>query len=353
MGSSTQQVDALILGQGLAGTLLSFRMLQAGIDHVVVDRGHKRASSNVAAGIVNPVTGRRFVKAWKINELIQGLAIYEDLERLLHVKLINQITVYRDLSEVSALNQWDMRRNDETYSAYMGKPRTDLQLPVRAPERVGPTLEAAQVNLRELISNYRSFLREKGYLIEADINIDEVTQQGGRLRVGGFAARRIIDCTGAAAMSSNTWSKLPWRGTKGEAFRFSLKDMPRDLALKVKHFICPIGEGDEVWLGATNEDHFELDTPSSAGEERLREQATAFEIAVPRHVEHLAAVRPTVKDRRPLVGQHPTISRLWLCNGLGTKGTSLGPYCTANLLQAMQLKKTIDPEIDIANRFSV
>ena len=353
MNDLEHPVDSLILGQGLAGTLLSFRMLQAGVDHRVIDRGHQQASSNVAAGIVNTVTGRRFVKAWKIDELLKGLSVYQDLEKLLNVELLSKITVYRDLSEVSALNQWDMRRSSEDYSSFMGKPKADLQLPATVPKIVGPTLKAAQVNLRELIIAYRLFLQEKGWLIEAELNIDNATKHKDVWQIGGFAAKRIIDCTGAAARSSVTWHKLPWRGTKGEAFRFSLKEMPRDMAIKMRHFICPVGTTDEVWLGATNQDHFERETPSHYGEEHIRAQASAFGITIPKNYEHLAAVRPTVKDRRPLVGQHPTKSGLWICNGFGTKGTSLGPYCTANLLLSMLRKQSLDPEIDIANRFYV
>ncbi len=347
-----QEVDYLILGQGLAGTLLSYRMLRAGLDHRVIDRGHQLASSNVAAGIVNPVTGRRFVKTWKIEGLLNSLSVYEELARLLDVKLLNEITVYRDLSEVSALNQWDMRRSDDAYSPYMDKPQMNLKLAVKVPEIVGPTLQAVQINLRELISSYRAFLVKKGWLIASDVNIDDAERINEGWRLGGFTARNIIDCTGAAARLSTTWGKLPWRGTKGEVFRFSLGEMPRNMAIKMSYFICPVGLKDEVWLGATNQDHFVHETPSQEGKKRLEEQAAAFEISIPKNHEHASAVRPTVKDRRPLVGEHPDRLGLWICNGFGTKGTSLGPFCTESLLDKILHNRPLDSEIDIANRFT-
>jgi len=351
MDESIKKVEVLILGQGLAGTLLSYRLHRADVSHAVVDRGHAHASSNAAAGIVNPVTGRRFVKAWQIDSLLEGLSIYSELETLLGVALLNKITVYRDLSETSALNQWDMRRRDDAYAPYMGKPTRSLDVPFNIPVVVGPTLKAAQVNLRELLRAYRLYLIAKQHLVEESLSIDDAKLDAGYWHLGSFAARRIIDCTGAAAIDTSTWSKLPWRGTKGEALRFTSADFPRDIAIKMKHFACPIGSKDEVWLGATNEDHYTHRDASDVGKARLLEQASAFAIDVPEEAERLVAIRPTVKDRRPLVGEHAVKKGVWICNGFGTKGTSIAPYCTQQLIDHFLNKTPLDPEIDVTDRF--
>jgi len=352
MSDSVLTTDYLILGQGLAGTLLSYRLSRLGINHYVVDRGHATASSNAAAGIVNPVTGRRFVKTWHIEALLKGLSIYEELEKLLGVKLLNQVTIYRDLSDTAVLNQWDMRRSDRSYAPYMGAPLQDKVLPIQVPNLVGPTLQAAQVNLRELIIGYRGLLKSNACLFEQELSIDDAQFKSGHWQLGGFAVRRIIDCTGAEAMSSSTWAKLPWRGTKGEAFRFLFSALPRQAAVKMKHFICPIGTSKEVWLGGTNQDHYSDVKPTELATERLSVQAKAFGIELPDQLEHLVAIRPTVSDRRPLVGEHPYKPGLWICNGFGTKGTSLGPYCTQQLQDRLVFNVDLDPEIDIAKRFS-
>jgi len=352
MDNLSQKTDTIILGQGLTGSLMSFRLHMAGVEHLVIDRGHKKSCSVAAAGIVNPVTGRRFVKTWHIDALLEELEIYEELEDFLGVSLLKRITVYRDLTETSALNQWDMRRMDEAYAPFMGKPKRELTIPLNIPEVVGPTLQAAQVNLREFIGAYRQFLQSKQLLVERDLPIDEAKEDGTQWRLGRFAARRIIDCTGPGAIKTKTWGKLPWRGTKGEAFRFALPELPRDTAVKKKHFICPIGSESEIWLGGTNQDHFEDELPSVDGKARLMEQAAAFAIKVPQDAEVLCAIRPTTKDRRPMVGQHPKKKGLWICNGLGTKGTSLAPYCTKQLAMTLMKDAVLDPEIDVVDRFT-
>ena len=51
---------------------------------------------------------------------------------------------------------------------------------------------------------------------------------------------------------------------------------------------------------------------------------------------HWAGVRPTVKDRRPILGIHPHNDRLAIFNGLGTKGVMLAPYFSEQMLQLLE-----------------
>ncbi|HBA65740.1 MAG TPA: FAD-dependent oxidoreductase, partial [Methylococcaceae bacterium] len=55
-------IDFLIVGQGLAGSLLAFELIQRNAQVMVVDDGRENASE-VAAGLINPVTGIRLVKS--------------------------------------------------------------------------------------------------------------------------------------------------------------------------------------------------------------------------------------------------------------------------------------------------
>ena len=66
---------------------------------------------------------------------------------------------------------------------------------------------------------------------------------------------------------------------------------------------------------------------------------------------HEAAVRPTVSDRRPLVGQHPSHKNLYLLNGLGSRGVLIAPYAAKQLVDFIEIQKELDPEMNIS-RFS-
>src|ERR1700761_6929324 len=64
------QVDVLIIGQGICGTFLSRELEKAGKSFIVIDELDPAAASRVASGVINPVTGRRIVKTWMIDELL-------------------------------------------------------------------------------------------------------------------------------------------------------------------------------------------------------------------------------------------------------------------------------------------
>ena len=349
----------IVLGQGLAGTLVSYRLRAAGVAHLVVDRGHERASSRAAAGIVNPVTGRRFVLTWRAAELRAGLGVYRELERLLRRGLLYDLTVYRDLGDPAALNQWDLRRADEAYAPYLDAPVAASSLraasssaPLDLPAVLGPTRRAARVDLPGLLSGYRDLLRAEGRLVERDVPIAAFAKTDDGWAAGALVGDAVVDCTGFAAAAQPVWADLPWRGSKGQALRFALPGMPRDWAAKRRHFLCPTGGASDVWVGATARDHFDDDRPTAEGLAALRASAAGFGVDLEgKTVEHLAAVRPTVRDRRPLVGEHPALRGLWLCNGLGTKGTSLGPLASGQLVGALLGDRPLMRELDLAPRF--
>ena len=63
-----------------------------------------------------------------------------------------------------------------------------------------------------------------------------------------------------------------------------------------------------------------------------------------------AGIRPTVKDRRPLVGEHYRLKNHFILNGLGSRGVMIGPYVANKLYQYIENKVPLDKEID-CNRF--
>ncbi len=135
-------------------------------------------------------------------------------------------------------------------------------------------------------------------------------------------------------------------GTKGELLIFKAPNLDLDVVIKSSVFILPIGN-DLYKVGATYDWKDKTNVPTEEGKQELVEKlkeiiSCDFEI-----VEHFGGVRPTVKDRRPLVGTHPDYSHLHILNGLGTRGVMLGPYLANQLFQYIENKIPLEKEIDI------
>lgn len=342
--------DYLIVGQGLAGTLLAHFLLQAKKTVLLVDDHHKGAASKVAAGIINPITGRRYVKSWRIDDLLPfARQIYRQLEQQLNISFYHPNHVIRSLFNRREENDWQLRLGQEGYQKYM-LAKADLgsyaehTLPAFS---YGEVQNAAQVDLGKLVSTYADHFLEQDQLIREPFDFSALAVHQHEVHYKGYTARQLIFCEGHQAAQNPFFNYLPFGGAKGEVLIIRIPDAQFEKMLKHRVFIVPL-EGNRYWVGSSYEWDYQDDQPTSAGraflEERLRDMLSVpFEV-----VAHLAAIRPTVKDRRPFLGQHPEFASLFIFNGLGTKGASLGPFWAKHMADHLVSGNPIDSAVNIS-----
>jgi glycine/D-amino acid oxidase-like deaminating enzyme len=345
------EVDVLVIGQGLAGTLLTHFLQQAGKSVHVIDDNYPRAATKVAAGIINPVTGRRYVKSWSIDKLLPfARETYQQLERQLDVSIYHPQQVLRALFNQREENDWQIRAYDPAYQAYI-RPGEIVDTgnyshythPAFA---YGEVHGGARVDIGKLVGRYRSYLAETGRITTEFFDHAALRITGEGIQYQMITARTLVFCEGAKAKTNPYFSDLPYEGNKGEAVIVNIPEAGFRKILKQGIFIVPLQEN-RYWVGSTSNNHHTDDLPSQEGRSYLVEKlsellSTDFEI-----VSHEAAIRPTIKDRRPLLGRHPEYPQLYLFTGLGTKGTSLGPYWADQLVKVMFSEQKMDPAVDI------
>lgn len=354
-------MKVLIVGQGLAGTLAGYRFERAG-GHTVhyIDAPEQTAASSVAAGIINPITGRRFVKSWKIDELLpEALSLYAELAELLGKDYWHPQPLIRTLYNRGDMNDWQVRTADPGYQNYMedrGEPGriTELTEPVFAYAGVR---HAGRVDVAGLVADYRAWLTQEGRVTATIFDYGWVPELLGGIAPSGHLPlplsppyQKIIFCEGWRSRGNPYFSWLGHTGNKGEVLIIRTEAPVLDRMFKHRVFLVPFGL-DTYWVGATSENRFDNDAPSGNNGQFLRDRLAEV-LTVPYEVvEHRAAVRPTSKDRRMMIGTHPADERLAVFNGLGTKGASLGPLGSKWLFELLVSGKQLLSEVDIA-RFS-
>lgn len=344
-----KQVDFIIVGQGLAGTLLAHFLHQKGQQLLVVDPGQANTASRVAAGIINPITGRRYVKSWRIDDLVLfAKKAYRELETLLGIPLFQPRNVLRALHTPTELNHWMSRLGDPGYEKFMlpvADPGiwTSLINPVYA---FGEVTQGGQVNLNALLSHFRTWLQNHHHLEEDLFDYEELDRSNNLLKYRTWTARAIIFCEGYQAKHNPFFGNLPYEGAKGEVLHISLPGPQPDKLLRHHFFLVPQEDG-TYWAGSNYIWRYENELPTQESKKWLITQLEKI-LAVPYEIlEHKAAVRPTVKDRRPLLGVHPDFSNVFIFNGLGTKGASQGPYFAHQMANYLLDRAPLDPEVDI------
>lgn len=342
-------MKCLIVGQGIAGTVLAWTLMQRGVAVRIADAGFPHQSSGAAAGIINPVTGKRFVKSWRFDTFFPvAKAAYQSMEAGLHCHIWHEMPVLRILENAQQANDWAARMALPDYASLLGEranagPWTEILSPGF---KFGEIRQAARVDFPRLIQVFRQKMEAEGFMINQAISPDDALNWAEQFDF-------IIFCEGHRALHNPFFPDLPWQLSKGEGLiiRFETNPgAPLPEMVKRNLMLVPLGN-DLFWAGATYSWTFQDDGPTIADQTSLEERLTAMLSAPYRAVARFGAIRPTVKDRRPLLGFSPVHPKMVIFNGLGTKGALLAPYWAGHLADCLLEGGELDTEIN-ANRMT-
>ncbi len=341
-------VDSIIVGQGIAGTLMHFALKKRGKKVIIIDNHHKGSATKVAAGGINPITGKRYVKSWRFEELMPvAKETYRALEQLLDIAIFKDRNIFRILKNAGEENTWLGRSGDPLYSDYFVENPTvnEFGEHLNSFPSVGEIRNGAQVNISHLVEKYRAHLLKNEELISESFEFEKL-EINPKIEYKNLEAERLIFCDGAASRNNPFFKYLPFEVSKGEALNIKISNSKLEKILRHKVSIVPTTP-ENYWVGASNDWDFVDDTPTQKGKEELEGYLNQILKSKYQIVDHKAAIRPTVKDRRPLLGKHPVHHNLFIFNGLGTKGASLAPALSEKMSDFLLNKKTLWEEIDI------
>jgi len=348
-----KKVDYIIVGQGIAGTLIAWFLAQANKTFIILDDDHQRSSTKIAAGIINPITGRRFVKSWKIEELLPfAKQTYKAIEQATQLALFKEYEIVRFFQTNAEGNNWLGKTTYEGYEAYLSTKALTQDLTPYIKDTGGyGIVNGAQVAVGTLIRFYQKYYTEKDQLRKENFEYKQLEIGQGQVNYKDIQAQKVIFCEGYSA-SHNPWmQQLPFESAKGEAFIVRIPNFKTAYIIKKTQFLVPLEE-DIFWFGSNYEWDDLTDEPTEIGKAYLLERIEEI-LKVPYEVlEHVAAVRPVLKDRRPVMGLHPQHPEIGIFNGLGTKGTSIAPYWAAKYVQFLDGNGDIEAEVDFKRFFT-
>lgn len=343
------QYDCLVVGQGLAGTVLGHCLEQRGLSVVYVDDHHQSASTKAAAGLINPITGRLFVKSWLVEELlVTAREIYSQLAQRLGVKLWQDLDIRRALHTIKQCNQWSERLIDVDYDDF-ARQANDFDVfegHLQACQDIAQILNGARVDIASLITEYQSMLISKGRLQTETFAYERLHIDNGSVRYGDITAKRIFFAEGYKVLDNPYFQEVEMRPAKGESIQVHIPSVnTTSVAVKHKQFLVPLG-GEMYWSGGGFDKQYVDDKPSAIFMDKYKASVSEFVLSDHSFVEHRAGVRPCVKDRRPVIGTHTHWSNVHIFNGMGTKGTSLAPFFAHNLISHIYDAATLMPEVN-------
>ncbi len=341
--------EVLVVGQGIAGVAVAHHLRKRNCHVTTIDDSLPSSASRVAAGMINPVTGRSYVKSWMVDELIaKAKTFYTEIESLLNLDgIIKSTSVIRTLPDQAAENKWYHRLDDSAYQEYL-EPPSDLKQYAEVIHPVfsaGTIHEAYQINLGKTVDAYK--LKYADDNISTILKYDEIKVGPNSIEYMGRSYDLVVFAEGYRCVDNPFFNHLPFQPAKGEVLLIRIPGFKTDLVLRHKLFLIPL-EDDIFWVGAGYNWNINQIEPSEEEGNRLRSVLDEI-LKVPYEViDHIAGVRPATKGRRPFLGRHPDHPRLAIFNGMGTKGASLSPYWADHFVQHLLDGIELHPEVDIA-----
>jgi glycine oxidase len=341
-------VDFLIVGQGLAGSVLALQLLKHGKRILVIDNSKTNSASSAAAGIYNPITGREMVKTWLAEDLFPYLTrFYQEAEQILGAKILHPMSIFRPFLTAQERSEWLARALGKEYTAFLAKV-------VGASYHQGNMLyqhggialkQSGYLDVKGFLKATRAYLEARGAYIGADFLYDHI-RLGNHVSYQNIKACQVIFCEGPQATKNPFFSTLPFRLVKGELILVSLQQ-PLGVIYNRRVFVLPQVANQAV-VGATYDAQDLSMSPTEKARQTLEEKLrSTFSLAYTVH-EQRVGIRPATFDRRPLIGLHPRYPQVGIFNGLGTKGVSLAPYFAKNFVEHLLLKKALPLEVQIS-----
>ncbi len=342
------KVDYIITGQGIAGSLLAWFLIQEGKKILVADPALDKTCTRVAAGLIHPLTGRRIVKSWNADLFIPfARNTYTSIEDKLGERFFEDYPVFEIFNDAGHRNDWAGRSAEPEMHNYISEECGAGEIPggVKAPFGGRWVINGGWLDTRRFTDAIRRFLIQKASFIQEAMDYREVAFTDAGIVWKDIPATAIIDCSGSAAINHPLFQDLPFNPCKGELLQISSKDLPKDIVLHGPVKIIPLG-GYEYLTGATYDFKTIDDNCTAEGKEKMEEALHKMTSAPYSITGHTAAVRPSTKDRRPIMGPHKNIKRLFVFNGLGSKGVMMGPYLAKQLSAFLLHNTPLDKEVN-------
>lgn len=345
-----RSVDYIVVGSGLAGIAFCEQLLANKKTFVVFDNNSQQ-SSTVAGGLYNPVTLKRFTPVWRSKEQLEILLkTYKKIEQRLNVKLDYKIPVLRRFNSVEEQNNWFLASDKVGLEEYLSTTiQKNTNKCIAAAFGFGEVLQTGRIDTKLLISEYKVFLKQQDLLVEDAFEYDALAPEEHIIKYKNFEARHLICAEGFGINKNPYFNHLPLEGTKGELITIHAPHLKLNFVLKSSVFVIPLGN-DLYRIGSTYEHKDKTNTISPEAREQLLKKLKTFIDCEFEVVNQVAGIRPTVKDRRALVGTHQTFKKYHVLNGLGTRGVMIAPYVAKQLYELIEHNTPIEADID-SSRF--
>lgn len=328
--------ECLIIGQGMAGTLLSYELMQAGKSVMLIDKKDRYSTSLVASAVINPLVGKNWTLAKDAERIIPvALDTYKHLNQLLNADLVQQKSIlvfHRD-----ALAADNFSKQKASGNPYLHESNKEQETPWFAPFGTGEVSPVYTIDAYSLLHQWADFLLSKNALLQEHFQFDELTISEDKIQYKEIVADKIVFCEGPIGRRNPFFPALNFTQNRGDALLLSIPHLSTEYIYHKDFRLVPHRDN-LFWCGSNyiwEYDSLEPDTDWRKETERELKNwlKLPFEI-----INHWVAERPTTAGQQALLLQNEQHANIYFFNGLGTRGFSAGPSLAKKMAQLLLIE---------------
>lgn len=334
----------LIVGAGLSGISVAIQLIRKGAQVTLMDNG-VNVSSSVAAGMINPLVFRRMTKSWRVDEFIPYLkSFYRQLEKETDSSFFHTVQIRRLFSTQQEHDFWLIKQEREDFKHYMNVlTEEDYSYSGgKNPFGSGRVKECCYVDVKPFFESMKQWVSSRGEILNEVF--DSTLLENTTYR--GDVYDDIIFCVGYLNPENKWFGALPLDQTKGETLTIVSNALPADVSLNRKCFVLPKGNH-QFKIGSTYGWSDPTTHITQEGKNEILQNLSFIIDEKVTVIKQEAGVRPTTRDRRPLLGTHSEFKHYHIFNGLGAKGFMLAPLISLEFAEYLMDGVTLDKEVDI------
>lgn len=342
-----QNKDYIIVGQGVAGSCFAFKLLKENKSFIVIDADKNKASS-VAVGIYNPVVLKRFSLIWNASRQLDLMFKYfSGFEELLGDNYIREIPTRRIIKDENEIHAWNKKANQPELNQYLNPDIKSFSHPdFDVPFGYGEVKNTGQIDLGNCLSTFQDFLVKENLYLKEEFDYSLLQISTDKIQYKNITAKNIIFCEGFGITQNPYFNYLPVIGVKGEVLKIRTENEIPKAIWKAHNFLMPVDENNAVTASTYDRDDL-TPQPTEKGKQEMLHHLRDFYKGKFEILEQTAGIRPTIIDRRPVIGAHPINGNMYILNGMGTRGTLLAPAMTEELFDNIENNQAIDPEANV------
>jgi glycine oxidase len=343
-----QKIDFILVGQGLAGSILALELLKQNKSVLVIDKSEMSQCSRVAAGIYNPIVFKRLTQSWMADKALPAMfEFFKDAEKLFNTKLIHPTKIARVFASEQEETLWKKKAVNELSEFIDADIHESKNEYAFINNNYGSVTEGGFIDVPTFLEQTKIYLEQHTAYLNETFSYEDVAIDEQEIRYKGYSRDKLIFCEGHLATQNPFFKEIKFKPAKGEVLTIYCEELKVTSILNKDFFVLPLSEAHYFKVGATYNWEDLTDEVSNEAKQTLTDKLNVLIPFSYKIINQRAGVRPSTIDRRPVMGNHPDYKNLCVFNGFGTKAVMLAPYFAKHFCNFMFLKQELFLDVDV------